>query len=186
MPHLASPYRHLELCGIALRKKRCPGTAFCLQPWGWILYPPVKRRHGSGGYGIRPYDTMMKIFVATLLVYALGLLFTAVGSRLAGRCTTWCCALLGCPWGRGRHSGTVLPGAAAADAGISGGGHVGHGAGRRHRTGGRCHESGAGALRLPAAQEALRRGGPGTSFAVNACCCWPPAGCWRCLCGTAN
>ena len=63
--------------------------------------------------------------------------------------------------GRGRHSGTVLPGAAAADAGISGGGHVGHGAGHRHRTGGRCHESGAGALRLPAAQEALRRGGPG-------------------------
>ena len=50
---------------------------------------------------------MMKILVATLLVYALGLLFTAVGSRLAGRCTTWCCALLGLPmWVVG---GTVAP-----------------------------------------------------------------------------
>lgn len=49
----------------------------------------------------------MKILVATLLVYALGLLFTAVGSRLAGRCTTWCCALLGLPmWVVG---GTVAP-----------------------------------------------------------------------------
>ena len=50
---------------------------------------------------------MMKILAATLLVYALGLLFTAVGSRLAGRCTTWCCALLGLPmWVVG---GTVAP-----------------------------------------------------------------------------
>ena len=50
---------------------------------------------------------MMKVLVATLLVYALGLLFTAVGSRLAGRCTTWCCALLGLPmWVVG---GTVAP-----------------------------------------------------------------------------
>ena len=41
------------------------------------------------------------------MVYALGLLFTAVGSRLAGRCTTWCCALLGLPmWVVG---GTVAP-----------------------------------------------------------------------------
>ena len=49
----------------------------------------------------------MEILLATLLVYALGLLFTAVGSRLAGRCTTWCCALLGLPmWVVG---GTVAP-----------------------------------------------------------------------------
>ena len=49
----------------------------------------------------------MSVLFATLLVYALGLLFTAVGSRLAGRCTTWCCALLGLPmWVVG---GTVAP-----------------------------------------------------------------------------
>ena len=37
----------------------------------------------------------------------LGLLLAAVGSRLAGRCTTWCCALLGLPmWVVG---GTVAP-----------------------------------------------------------------------------
>ena len=49
----------------------------------------------------------MKILAATLLVYAAGLLLTAVGSRLAGRCTTWCCALLGLPmWVVG---GTVAP-----------------------------------------------------------------------------
>ena len=49
----------------------------------------------------------MEILLATLLVYALGLLFTAVGSRLAGRCTTWCCALLGLPmWVVG---GTIAP-----------------------------------------------------------------------------
>lgn len=49
----------------------------------------------------------MSILLATLLVYALGLLFTAAGSRLAGRCTTWCCALLGLPmWVVG---GTVAP-----------------------------------------------------------------------------
>ena len=39
----------------------------------------------------------MSILLTTLFVYALGLLLTAVGSRLAGRCTTWCCALLGLP-----------------------------------------------------------------------------------------
>ena len=50
---------------------------------------------------------MMKILFATLLIYALSLILTAVGSRLAGRCTTWCCALLGLPmWVVG---GTVAP-----------------------------------------------------------------------------
>ena len=50
---------------------------------------------------------MMKILFATLLIYALSLVLTAVGSRLAGRCTTWCCALLGLPmWVVG---GTVAP-----------------------------------------------------------------------------
>ena len=50
---------------------------------------------------------MMKILLATLLIYALSLVLTAVGSRLAGRCTTWCCALLGLPmWVVG---GTVAP-----------------------------------------------------------------------------
>ena len=49
----------------------------------------------------------MSILLTTLFVYALGLLFTAVGSRLAGRGTTWCCALLGLPmWVVG---GTVAP-----------------------------------------------------------------------------
>ena len=49
----------------------------------------------------------MAVLIATLLVYALGLVLTAVGSRLAGRCTTWCCALLGLPmWVVG---GTVAP-----------------------------------------------------------------------------
>ena len=35
--------------------------------------------------------------VLTLGVYAVGLVLTAVGSRLAGRCATWCCALCGFP-----------------------------------------------------------------------------------------
>ena len=87
---------------------------------------------------------MMKILVATLLVYALGLLFTAVGSRLAGRCTTWCCALLGLPmWVVG---GTVAPFCLALP---------------QLMLAFLAHEAGAGALRLSAAQEALRRGGPG-------------------------
>ncbi len=33
----------------------------------------------------------------TFALYALGLVLTAVGSRLAGRCATWCCALCGFP-----------------------------------------------------------------------------------------
>ncbi len=33
----------------------------------------------------------------TLAVYALGMVLAAVGSRLAGRCATWCCALCGLP-----------------------------------------------------------------------------------------
>ena len=50
---------------------------------------------------------MMAVLLLTLLVYGLGLLLTAVGSRLAGRCTTWCCALCGLPmWVVG---GTVAP-----------------------------------------------------------------------------
>lgn len=49
----------------------------------------------------------MSVLILTLLVYALGLVLTAVGSRLAGRCTTWCCALCGLPmWVVG---GTVAP-----------------------------------------------------------------------------
>ncbi len=43
--------------------------------------------------------------VRTLLFYALGLVLTAVGSRLAGRCATWCCALCGFP--RWMVGGTV-------------------------------------------------------------------------------
>lgn len=35
--------------------------------------------------------------LVTLGVYAVGLVLTAVGSRLAGRCATWCCALCGLP-----------------------------------------------------------------------------------------
>lgn len=49
----------------------------------------------------------MPVLLVTLLVYALGLVLTAVGSRLSGRCTTWCCALCGLPmWVVG---GTVAP-----------------------------------------------------------------------------
>ncbi|EFB75480.1 Sodium/calcium exchanger protein [Subdoligranulum variabile DSM 15176] len=45
----------------------------------------------------------MPVLLLTLLIYVL----TAVGSRLAGRCTTWCCALCGLPmWVVG---GTVAP-----------------------------------------------------------------------------
>lgn len=33
----------------------------------------------------------------TLAVYALGMVLAAVGSRLAGRCAVWCCALCGLP-----------------------------------------------------------------------------------------
>ncbi len=39
----------------------------------------------------------MLYLVFLLLLYALGLVLTAVGSRLAGRCATWCCALFGFP-----------------------------------------------------------------------------------------
>lgn len=49
----------------------------------------------------------MSVLFLTLLVYGIGLVLTAVGSRLAGRCTTWCCALCGLPmWVVG---GTVAP-----------------------------------------------------------------------------
>lgn len=49
----------------------------------------------------------MSVLLLTLLIYGLGLVLTAVGSRLAGRCTTWCCALCGLPmWVVG---GTVAP-----------------------------------------------------------------------------
>lgn len=49
----------------------------------------------------------MAVLFLTLLVYGLGLMLTAVGSRLSGRCTTWCCALCGLPmWVVG---GTVAP-----------------------------------------------------------------------------
>lgn len=49
----------------------------------------------------------MPLLLVTLLVYGLGLVLTAVGSRLSGRCTTWCCALCGLPmWVVG---GTVAP-----------------------------------------------------------------------------
>ena len=49
----------------------------------------------------------MSVLVLTLGLYMLGLLLAAVGSRLAGRCTTWCCALLGLPmWVVG---GTIAP-----------------------------------------------------------------------------
>ena len=49
----------------------------------------------------------MSVLVLTLGLYMLGLLLAAGGSRLAGRCTTWCCALLGLPmWVVG---GTIAP-----------------------------------------------------------------------------
>ena len=49
----------------------------------------------------------MWVLLLTFLIYGLGLVLTAVGSRLSGRCTTWCCALCGLPmWVVG---GTVVP-----------------------------------------------------------------------------
>ena len=36
-------------------------------------------------------------FLFTLVIYGLGLVLTAVGGRLTGRCATWCCALCGLP-----------------------------------------------------------------------------------------
>jgi len=50
---------------------------------------------------------MLTTFALALAVYAVGILLAAVGSRLAGRCTTWCCALCGFPmWVVG---GTIAP-----------------------------------------------------------------------------
>ena len=50
---------------------------------------------------------MVTVLLLALAFYALGLLATAVGSRLAGRCMTWCSALCGFPmW---VVSGTVVP-----------------------------------------------------------------------------
>ena len=50
---------------------------------------------------------IMWVLLLTFLIYGLGLVLTAVGSRLSGRCTTWCCALCGLPmWVVG---GTVVP-----------------------------------------------------------------------------
>ena len=37
------------------------------------------------------------ILLLTSILYVLGLILTAVGSRLTGRCATWCCALCGFP-----------------------------------------------------------------------------------------
>ena len=37
------------------------------------------------------------LLLPTLLLYALGLLLTGIGSRLASRCATWCGALCGLP-----------------------------------------------------------------------------------------
>lgn len=46
------------------------------------------------------------LLLITLLIYGVGLVLTAVGSRLTGRCATWCCALCGLPmW---VVSGTVV------------------------------------------------------------------------------
>ena len=60
-------------------------------------------------------------FLFTLVIYGLGLVLTAVGGRLTGRCATWCCALCGAAaLGGQRHGGVALRGAAAACAGISG------------------------------------------------------------------
>lgn len=39
----------------------------------------------------------MYFLLIVLSLYALGLVLTAVGSQLAGRCATWCCALCGLP-----------------------------------------------------------------------------------------
>lgn len=39
----------------------------------------------------------MTVLLLTFLFYLLGLVATAAGSRLAGRCATWCCALCGFP-----------------------------------------------------------------------------------------
>lgn len=39
----------------------------------------------------------MGVFLIALALYALGLVLSSVGSRLCGRCATWCCALCGLP-----------------------------------------------------------------------------------------
>ena len=39
----------------------------------------------------------MGVVLIALVLYALGLILTSVGSRLSGRCATWCCALCGLP-----------------------------------------------------------------------------------------
>ena len=51
------------------------------------------------------------LLLPTLLLYALGLLLTGIGSRLASRCATWCGALCGLPmWMVG---GTLVAGCTA-------------------------------------------------------------------------
>ena len=49
----------------------------------------------------------MPVLLVTLLFYTFGLAAAAVGSRLAGRCATWCSALCGFP--RWVVDGTVVP-----------------------------------------------------------------------------
>ena len=166
------------------KKKRCPGTAFLFTTVGAF----ISARQAAARLGriwnppLRYNDENFSCNFISLrprpAVYS--------GGQSAGGAVHYLVLrLLGLPCGRGRHGGTVLPGAAAADAGISGGGHVGHGAGRRHRTGGRCHESGL-ALSVCLLRKRHCAVADRTSSAANACCCWRPAACWPCLCGTAN
>ncbi len=49
----------------------------------------------------------MSVIIVTILLYLFGLAAAAVGSRLAGRCATWCGALCGFP--RWVVAGTVVP-----------------------------------------------------------------------------
>lgn len=89
------------------------------------------------------------LLLPTLLLYALGLLLTGIGSRLASRCATWCGALCGLPmWMVG---GTLVAVCTALPqlvlAFLAAGRYC---AGRWYGSGGRCHPAGAGTGALPA------------------------------------
>ena len=107
----------------------------------------------------------MFLFI-TFLLYALGLVLTAVGSRLTGRCATWCCALCGFPmW---VVSGTVASLSVALPQLVLA-----------------FLASGLSITSL-AVGAALRSRWTGASSAANAASCWRPAWCCSSLSGTVR
>ena len=92
------------------------------------------------------------LLLPTLLLYALGLLLTGIGSRLASRCATWCEALCGLPmWMVGGTLVAVCTALPQLVLAFLAAGMFRYCAGRWYGSGGRCHPAGAGTGALPAA-----------------------------------